>query len=152
MKNLIYLVIFIPFLLSAQQGQKMVSGTVTDADMNMPIPGASVYISSSMVGSKAKEKGVLEGAMLGTTTDFDGNFELEISDDIKTVMVSYMGYKTKTVDISGPSTGLNIVLEASTENLDEVLITGYQKIEKRKTTSAYAAIEVSEIKQAGVPR
>ncbi|MBI6117251.1 SusC/RagA family TonB-linked outer membrane protein [Salegentibacter maritimus] len=151
MKNLLYLLILIPTFLAAQQNQKLVSGTVIDATMNMPIPGASVYISSSLVGNQAKQEGVLEGAMLGTTTDFDGNFELKINDNIKTLMVSYMGYETKSVDVSKSSTGLNIILEASSENLTEVLITGYQKIEKRKATSSYSTIDVSEIQQAGVP-
>ena len=150
MKNLLYLVIFIPILTTAQQKQKLVSGTVVDAAMNMPIPGASVYISSSMVGSKAKEEGVLDGAMLGTTTDFDGHFELRIDDTVKSLLVSYMGFKTKTIDVSGAATDLTIVLEESTQNLEEVLITGYQKIEKRKATSAYSTIDVSEIQQAGV--
>lgn len=149
MKKLIYLLILIPFAVTAQQ--KLVSGTVTDASMNnMPIPGASVYISSSMVGNQATKEGVLQGAMLGTTTDFDGKFELMVDEDIKSVMVSYMGYKTKTVDISEFSTGLKISLQPSAENLEEVLLTGYQKIEKRKATSAYSSIEVSEIQQAGV--
>ena len=149
MKKLIYLLILIPFAVTAQQ--RLVSGTVTDASMNnMPIPGASVYISSSMVGNQATEEGVLQGAMLGTTTDFDGKFELMVDEDIKSVMVSYMGYKTKTVDISEFSTGLKISLQPSAENLEEVLLTGYQKIEKRKATSAYSSIEVSEIQQAGV--
>ncbi|WP_282016969.1 SusC/RagA family TonB-linked outer membrane protein [Salegentibacter mishustinae] len=149
MKKLIYLLILIPFAVTAQQ--KLVSGTVTDASMNnMPIPGASVYISSSMVGNQATEEGVLQGAMLGTTTDFDGKFELKVDEDINSVMVSYMGYQTKTVDISEFSTGLKISLQPSAENLEEVLLTGYQKIEKRKATSAYSSIEVSEIQQAGV--
>ena len=135
--------------MTAQQNQKRVSGIVVDAS-KMPIPGASVYISSSMVGSKTKEEGVLDGAMLGTTTDFDGNFEMNISETIKSLVVSYMGFKTKTIDVSGTSINLTIVLEESTESLEEVVITGYQKIEKRKATSAYSTIAVSEIEQAGV--
>ncbi|MBW2961734.1 SusC/RagA family TonB-linked outer membrane protein [Mesonia aestuariivivens] len=150
MKKLIYLLFFLPFLSIAQQKQKLVSGTVTDAAMNIPIPGASVYVSSSMIGSKAKEEGVLDSAMLGTTTDFDGHFEFSIPEDIKSLLVSYMGFKTKTIDVSGAATNLTIVLQENTENLDEVVITGYQEIEKRKTTSAYSSINVSEIKQAGV--
>ena len=135
--------------MTAQHQQKRVSGTIVDA-AKMPIPGASVYIPSTMVGSKSKEQGVLDGAMLGTTTDFDGHFELSIADSIKSLVVSYMGFKTKTIDVSGTATDLTIVLQESTENLAEVLITGYQKIEKRKATSAYSTINVSEIEQAGV--
>lgn len=131
------------------QEQKLVSGTVVDASMDMPIPGASIYVSSSMVGNRTTE-GVMEGAMVGTTTDFDGNFDLRVDKDITSVSVSYMGFKTKEVDVTESSTGLTIVLEQSTEDLEEVLITGYQKIEKRKATSSYAQVNVSEIDQAGV--
>jgi len=149
MKKLIYLLIFLPFVLSAQQ-QKLVSGIVKDADTGVPVVGASVFVSSSLIGNQSQEEGVLDGAMLGTVTDFDGNFEFRVNQEIKSVLVSYMSYETKSVDISKSATGLRISLKKSSENLDEVLLTGYQKIEKRKSTSAYSKIDVSEIEQAGL--
>lgn len=144
-----YLLIFIPCLLSAQE-QKVISGTVLDA-METPIPGVSVYVASSLVGNKTKNEGVLEGAMLGTVTDFDGNFELKAATDVKYITISYTGYETKQVAITKSSKSLTITLKESIEDLEEVLITtGYQKIEKRKVTSASTSIDLTEIQQAGV--
>ncbi|WBL25737.1 SusC/RagA family TonB-linked outer membrane protein [Zunongwangia sp. HGR-M22] len=149
MKRLIYLLIFMPLALMAQD-QVLVSGTVVGDKDGMPVVGASVYVSSSMIGNQTDEKGILQGAMLGTTTDFDGNFELRVDPNIKSLVISYMGFESKTIQLGNNTQNLKINLKESSENLDEVIITGYQKIEKRKATSSYAKIDVSEIEQAGV--
>ncbi|WZL89374.1 SusC/RagA family TonB-linked outer membrane protein [Salinimicrobium sp. 3283s] len=149
MNKLIYLLILIPSILTAQH-QKIVKGKVVEASTNMPVLGASVYISSSLVGNQTREEGVLEGAMLGTTTDFDGNFEFKVANDTQYILVSFMGFETQNVDVTNPAKNLIIKLKESSESLEEIMITGYQKIEKRKVTSAYGKIDVSEIQQAGV--
>ncbi|GGF72287.1 SusC/RagA family TonB-linked outer membrane protein [Wenyingzhuangia marina] len=148
MKKLIYILIFIPTLLLAQK-QKVITGNVTDKT-KMPIIGASVYVSSAMIGNETKTEGVIESSMLGTTTDFDGNFTLKVSDNIKSILISYIGYETEKVDISTKTKNIFIVLKQSSQALEEVVLTGYQKIEKRKMTSAYAKVEMSDINQAGV--
>jgi TonB-linked SusC/RagA family outer membrane protein len=149
MKRLIYFLIFMPLALIAQD-QVLVTGTVVGGKPEMPIAGASVYVSSSMVGNQTDEKGILQGAMLGTTTDFDGNFELRVDPNIKSLVISYMGFESKTIELGNNTKSLKITLKESSENLDEVIITGYQKIEKRKATSSYAKVDVAEIEQAGV--
>ena len=146
MKRLIYFLIFMPLALIAQD-QVLVTGTVVGGKPEMPIAGASVYVSSSMVGNQTDEKGILQGAMLGTTTDFDGNFELRVDPNIKSLVISYMGFESKTIELGNNTKNLRITLKESSENLDEVIITGYQKIEKRKATSAYAKVDVAEIEQ-----
>jgi len=138
-----------PLALMAQD-QVLVSGTVVGDKDGMPVVGASVYVSSSMIGNQTDEKGILQGAMLGTTTDFDGNFELRVDPNIKSLVISYMGFESKTIQLGNNTQNLKINLKESSENLDEVIITGYQKIEKRKATSSYTKIDVSEIEQAGV--
>ncbi|MGY5353918.1 SusC/RagA family TonB-linked outer membrane protein [Wenyingzhuangia sp. IMCC45467] len=148
MKKLIYIFIFVPSLLIAQQ-QKVINGKVTDAT-KFPIVGASVYVSSAMIGNETKTEGIIESAMLGTTTDFNGAFSLKIADDIKFVMVSYMGYETEKVDVTKNKGNISVVLKQSSEALEEVVLTGYQKIEKRKMTSAYAKVEMEDINQSGV--
>ena len=149
MKKLIYLLIFIPSLLIAQQG-KVIEGTVIDAALQMPIVGASVYVSSAIIGNETNTEGVIQGSMLGTTTDFDGAFSLRVGADAKFILVSYMGYETEKIDISAVTKKLSVVLKESPENLQEIVLTGYQKIEKRKMTSAYAKVEMTDINQAGV--
>ncbi|WBL22730.1 SusC/RagA family TonB-linked outer membrane protein [Zunongwangia sp. HRR-M8] len=149
MKKIFYLLILMPLAVFAQD-QVLVTGTVVGGDSEMPIAGASVYVSSSMIGNQTNEKGILEGAMLGTTTNFDGYFELKVNTNIKSLVISYMGFQSKTIELRNNTKNLKITLKESSENLDEVIITGYQKIEKRKATSSYAKIDVSEIEQAGV--
>ncbi|AUC84959.1 SusC/RagA family TonB-linked outer membrane protein [Polaribacter sp. ALD11] len=149
MRKLIYLLIFIPSLLIAQQ-EKVIEGIVIDAELQMPIVGASVYVSSAIIGNETNTEGILQGAMLGTTTNFDGNFSLKIGADIKFILVSYMGYETEKIDVSKVTGTISVALRESSESLGEIIITGYQKIEKRKMTSAYAKIEMEDINQAGV--
>jgi len=149
MNKIIYLLIFIPTLLIAQN-KKTISGNVVDAGMNMPIIGASVYASSVIIGNKTNIEGVIQGSMLGSTTDFDGNFSFKVSSDIKYILVSYMGFETQKIDVTQNSTNLKIKLKEKAEMLGEVVVTGYQKIEKRKMTSSYSKVKVAEIQQAGV--
>jgi len=149
MNKIIYLLIFIPTLLIAQN-KKTISGNVVDAGMNMPIIGASVYASSAIIGNKTNIEGVIQGSMLGSTTDFDGNFSFKVSSDIKYILVSYMGFETQKIDVTQNSTNLKIKLKEKAEMLGEVVVTGYQKIEKRKMTSSYSKVKVAEIQQAGV--
>ncbi|MCL7764021.1 SusC/RagA family TonB-linked outer membrane protein [Polaribacter sp. Z014] len=149
MKKLIYLLVFIPSLLIAQQ-EKVISGKVIDAGFQMPIVGASVYASSAIIGNETNTKGVIQGTMLGTTTDFDGGFSIKIGADIKFILVSYIGYETEKIDVSNVTTNLSVVLKETAERLDEVVLTGYQKIEKRKITSSYTKVEMTDINQAGV--
>ncbi|WP_282072212.1 SusC/RagA family TonB-linked outer membrane protein [Polaribacter atrinae] len=149
MNKLIYILIFIPSLLFAQQ-EKVINGKIIDAAFQMPIVGASVYASSVIIGNETNTKGVIQGTMLGTTTNFDGEFSLKVGADIKSILISYIGYETEKIDISKVTSNLTVVLKESAESLDEIIVTGYQKIEKRKITSAYAKVEMTDINQAGV--
>ena len=149
MNKLIYILIFIPSLLFAQQ-EKVINGKIIDAAFQMPIVGASVYASSAIIGNETNTKGVIQGTMLGTTTNFDGEFSLKVGADIKSILISYIGYETEKIDISKVTSNLTVVLKESAESLDEIIVTGYQKIEKRKITSAYAKVEMTDINQAGV--
>ncbi len=148
-KKILYFLIFIPTLLLAQN-TKVISGRVIEAATQMPIAGASVYVSSAIIGNQTKIAGVLQGAMIGTTTNSDGKFTLSVSEDIKNLLVSYMGFETEVVSVTKSSSNLKIQLRESSEILKEVVLMGYQNIEKRKLTSSYALINVAEIKQAAV--
>ena len=148
-KKILYFLILIPAVLLGQN-KKVISGRVIEATTQMPVVGASVYVSSAIIGNETKIAGVLQGAMIGTTTNFDGKFALSVSEDIKHLLVSYMGFETEVVSVSKASSNLKIQLRESSENLQEVVLMGYQKIEKRKITSSYVKINVAEIQQSGV--
>lgn len=131
MKKLLCFLIFIPTVMLAQ-AKKVISGRVVEAVTQMPVAGASVYVSSSIIANETKIAGVLQGAMIGTTTDTDGKFTLTVEENIKHLLVSYIGFETKVINVSGSNANLKIQLNESAENLQEVVLTGYQKVEKEK--------------------
>jgi len=103
-----------------------ITGTITDANDGMELPSVTVL-----------EKGTSNG----TTSDFDGNYTLEISNKNATLEFSFLGYKTKEVTLNGESM-LNVTLEQSAEALDEVVITALG-ISRKKKSLGYAVTEVS---------
>ncbi|WP_286968860.1 SusC/RagA family TonB-linked outer membrane protein [Flavobacterium sp. UBA4854] len=105
-----------------------VKGKVVD-EFKVPIPGATVSETSSSNS---------------TVTNFDGEFEITVGEG-KTLDISYMGYKTKTVAVQ---TGfMNIQLEPNTAELNEVLVVGYGKQSKKDVTGAVTQLEAGSFKQ-----
>ena len=68
---------------------------------------------------------------------------------VKKVVVSYLGYEAQTIDISGKS-NFTIYLSATESKMDAVVVTGYQRIEKRKLTSSIANVKMADIARDGV--
>lgn len=110
-----------------------ITGRVTDAN-GEPLPGASVWLKKS--------------PKVATATDIDGNFSLPSNGQTNTaVVVSYIGMKRKDVNWNGKD--LKIVLEDDNSNeLDGVVVTGYQVIDKRASTSAITSIKAEDILRA----
>lgn len=94
-----------------------ISGTVT-VDDGSPLPGASILI---------------KGTSTGTITDFDGNFSIQANDVAgKTLAISYIGYRTAEVQLSGGDQVVNISLAEDPNALDEVIIVGSSITQSRK--------------------
>ena len=125
MKKLLKSLPFIAFFLFTinVMAQQEVLGNVSDKD-GLPLPGATV---------------VIKGTSSGTSTDFDGNFSIEVKSG-ETLVVSYVGYTTKEI-IIGDYKSLSIILE-SDQLLDEVVITALG-ISREKKSLGYAVTEVS---------
>ena len=85
----------------------------------------------------------------GTITDFDGKFELKVPKAVKYVVVSFVGYKNAKLDVT-KTTEFKVMLQPDQEQLTEVVVTGYQQIEKRKSTSAIQTVKMDDIKRIGV--
>lgn len=149
MKNLFYILSFFLALTGYAQETRTITGRVADAKDGLPIPGVTVYVESSSVSNSTSQKGVIESASIGTVTDFDGAFELKIKNNTTKIRVSYMGYQPYTIEITAQK-AYKVFLKSDMSELDEVVVTGYQKIEKRKLTSAIAKVEMADIQQAGV--
>ena len=93
---------------TVNQQKVTISGIVKD-EAGEPIIGASVI-----------EKG---NAMNGVITDLDGRFSLSLSGNA--VDISYVGYKTQTINLKAGVREYNVVLHEDTEMLDEVVVVGY---------------------------
>lgn len=147
-------------LLAAQvalaQEKKTITGKIEDGGTFHVMAGASIKIETQSVSTKTNQEGIIESVSIGTVTDKNGKFILEIPADTKSVMVSYLGYESRIILINEDQTHYNVTLtpinsEVSEKNkIQEVIITGYQKIEKRKQTSAVSTVKMDNINQAGV--
>lgn len=115
------------FLFSIAQ-EKQVSGTVTDAETGVPIPGVSVLV---------------KGTSSGAATDFDGNFELNVDEDA-TLVFSYIGYENKEVPVAGQSE-LQISLVISAAQLDEVVVVAYGTQTREEVTASVSTIDAEEL-------
>jgi len=107
--------------------QRTISGNVEDTD-GEPLIGASVFV---------------RGTSVGTVTDIDGNFSLEIQDDANTLVVSYTGYETKEVPVTS-SNSYNIIM-AEGVLIDEVVVTVYSSQRKRDITGAVSVVDADEM-------
>ncbi|MGB7394031.1 MAG: carboxypeptidase-like regulatory domain-containing protein [Pricia sp.] len=122
------------FLMTAMAfSQGTVTGTIIDEQIDQPLAGANI---------------VVKGTTNGTTTDFDGNFSIEVSEASGTLVISYIGYIRKEVPFSGPGNIGQISLLEDAQSLDEVIVTGVQDIAKdRKTPVAVSTIKAEEIQE-----
>ena len=131
-KNLLFIALF--FTSAIIVAQTKVTGTVVD-ESGEPLPSASV---------------VEKGTTNGTTTDFDGKFTLNVKSNSGNVVVTFVGYKRKTVAFSGAGNLGTIKMEVDSNTLDEVIVTASGVIdlaEDRKTPIAVSTIKANEIKE-----
>ncbi len=91
---------------SYESSVERVSGTVSDE--NGALPGVSILI---------------KGTTIGTETDFDGNYSIEIPEGRQTLVFSYLGYIT--TERVATRSNINVILEEDANTLDEVVVTGY---------------------------
>ena len=108
--------------------QKSIKGTVLDEEGN-PLPGATI---------------IEVGTQNGTTTDFDGNFELTLENTQGSIEVSFIGYQNQTI-VVGNQDQISVTLLTGASNLDEIVVTGYSSIIKRNLTGAISTINTEDL-------
>ncbi|MCH4099599.1 MAG: TonB-dependent receptor [Prevotella sp.] len=128
-KSLVFFLLCV-FAIGARAQQMQVSGKVTDEKGEVLI-GATV----SEIGTKN-----------GTVTDFDGHFNVSVSKKNAQLVVSYLGFETKTVDVAG-RIKLNVVLKTSKQTLQELVVVGYGTQKKASVTGAISSINQTLLKQ-----
>lgn len=137
MKKLTLLLVCILFagmqMVSAQT--KSITGTVTSKEDKSSIPGVSVMV---------------KGTTLGTVTDMDGKFELSVPNDAKTLIFSFIGMKNMEVEI-GSQSNFNISMETDVFSVDEVVVVGYGTQKKREVTGAISSVKGEDLASLATP-
>ncbi|HEV7350647.1 TonB-dependent receptor [Telluribacter sp.] len=129
-----------PFTLSDKGGKigiaidKTVTGKVLSTEDNSPVPGVTVVVKNTTVG---------------TTTDADGNFRIVVPDDNAVLVFSAVGFTTQEVTVGNRST-VNINLGVDLKTLNEVVVVGYGTQKKSQLTGAISSVSAREISELPV--
>ncbi|PIE98056.1 MAG: hypothetical protein CR961_01740, partial [Polaribacter sp.] len=127
-----WIVLLLALMCQFAMAQKTIKGVV--ADESGPLPGVAVFV---------------KGTSTGTETDFDGNYVIKAKKG-QVLVYSFLGMETveKTV---GSASKINVTLKQSKENvLEEVVVTGFQKIDKKLFTGSAIRLKQEDVKLEGV--
>jgi TonB-linked SusC/RagA family outer membrane protein len=144
--SLLFVVIFSTQEISAQisnQQGTLIRGRVLDKETNI-----------SVIGTTVIEKDSENRTITGVATDFDGKFAIRVKDTQHRLEISSIGYATKVIPINGRSE-INVVLEASMEQMDDIIITAQKKretglleIADRNLTTSAVTIKASDVQDS----
>ncbi len=127
------LLLALPFTLSAQM--QTITGKVLDGDFdNTPLIGATIKVVNDDESAP----------VLGTATDIDGKFTLDVPTVATELSVTFIGYETEFVKLVPGKSEYIVVLRSNSNKINEVVITGYQNIERRRLTSAVTTVNIAD--------
>jgi len=112
---------------SVQQKKKQVTGKVVDSD-KLPLPGVGIIVKNTTIG---------------TSTDMDGNFQLDIPENAEILQVSFVGMKTQEITVAGKSS-FNITMVSDAIGLEEVVAVGYATQKKKDITGAVSSVSSAD--------
>jgi TonB-dependent starch-binding outer membrane protein SusC len=115
--------------LNSQSVQPVKISGVVRSNTGEPLPGVTVAV---------------KGTTTGSITDFDGNFQMSIPSDAKTLVFSFVGMKSQEIEIAGKST-FKIVLEEESIGIEEVVAIGYGTAKKRDVTGSVGSVKSEQI-------
>lgn len=134
MRKLLLIVMFSFGLISLAFSQtKVISGKVTGGASG-PIPGVSVYVKGSPSN--------------GTQTNATGNYQLTVNEKAKTLVFTYVGFKTSEISITGNT--INVNLEEESTTLSDVVVVGYGTQKKRDVSGSVSSVKAQEIENIPV--
>ena len=110
------------------QQQHTVTGRVTDASTGEPLPGASI---------------VVQGTTIGTTTDFDGEYILNVPGPDVVLVISFIGYVSQEIAV-GDNNLINIYLSEDLRLLEEIVVIGYGSMQKQHLTGAVGTVRMED--------
>jgi len=111
---------------------RLVTGNVTSAEDRSPVPGASV---------------VVKGTTVGTVTDSDGNFSLNVPQNAQTLVISFVGMVTQEVPVSSQ---VRVLLESETQLIDEVISVAYGTAKKSSFTGSASSVSSEKLETRSV--
>ncbi len=114
---------------------RTITGKVTDAKDGSPLPGVTVKI---------------PGTNVGTLTSPNGEFKLTVGDKTSTLEFSFVGYAVQKVSVTGRSS-VNVLLEGDQKALNEVIVVGYGTQERKNVTASIAKIDGAALQNVASP-
>lgn len=136
-----FLLFFLAFCPAFLQAQRTVTGVVMASDNKDPLVGATVYVSENQLKeahSKLKN--------LATVTGLDGDFSITLPAGITQLEFRYFGYNPRTIELVDGLDKYDIELDPASTMLTDVVVTGYQTIDRRKLTASISKLEIDEDK------
>lgn len=109
--------------------ERQITGRVTSAEDQQPVPGANV---------------ILRGTGLGTVTDVEGKFSLAVSSSSIEIVISFIGYVTQTVSIKDKSV-VDVSLQTDTQTLEELVVIGYGTVKKSDLTGSVGSVKSEDL-------
>ena len=113
---------------------RTIRGVITDK-ANEPLPGVTV---------------LLKGTSVGTASGMKGEFVLEVTGSVDSLVVTFVGMKTQYVKLLPGKDSYRIRMEYDVEEMQEVVVTGYQTISRKRSTGAITSVEADKIMRPGV--
>jgi TonB-linked SusC/RagA family outer membrane protein len=130
MKRILLVMMFSTMLGTLVWAQsRQVQGTVVSAEDNQPLPGVNILV---------------QGTTKGAVTDANGSFSIELTGSENTLVFSFIGYKSQTVEV-GSQTQVSITLEPDAMALEEIVVVGYGTMQEKDLTSSVVTIKSDEI-------
>jgi TonB-linked SusC/RagA family outer membrane protein len=113
--------------------QQLIKGKIISSEDNEPVIGASIKLKSD--------------PSVGTVTDVNGEFQLSIAEGNQVLIFSYIGMQAQELRAKPE---MNVILSVNSQTLDEVVVTGYQKIDRKLFTGSASVVKAENAKIDGV--
>ncbi|WP_072159067.1 TonB-dependent receptor [Persicobacter sp. CCB-QB2] len=136
MKRIIPFLLLLLFCLAAEaQSQHTVSGTIKSIENGEPLPGVNVMVKDTSIG---------------TVTNVDGYYSLSVPNENVVLLFTFIGLESQELSVQGRSV-LDVDMEADLKELEEVVVTGYTDINKKRLSGSISSIDASEIESVPMP-
>ena len=126
--------LFMGAVIGVNAQSRTITGTILDATLGDPVPGATVLV---------------KGTTRGAATDLDGKFSLQLQAGDQVLVVSFVGYLTQEVEI-GNQSSVTIRLQEDVKSLQEAVVIGYGSQDKKEITSAVVGVRPDDFNRGNV--